>query len=254
MITKQKLNEWREQHRTGKPYSTKSPEFKKAVQADSAKRDEPWTREYFLIRPVRVSTPARETLPPEVASLFDKQRDKYGSPGVWAKLYELYGVDFHHDKEMQRVEFVGASTLRGSFQTVHMRLAQSGRLRDKTEEGQAVLILDRKPEPLSGCIAVMLRIALAKGWVEIEGEGTGEFLMSLWPQAESLGIAIRARAEQQEAWGQYQVMKQKQKLADYKAHNALYPEEEAQIEAEILKAQVQTRTAGEGLPARKQKL
>lgn len=260
-ISKEKIEQWRRQHQTGKRYSTNTPEFRKAVEQTAAELNEPWTAEYFLIRPVRIATAEPETLPPHVVSLFEKQRDSFGRPGVFETLFDIYRSDFHTledfyikdktGKVRNRVEFVGAGTLQGSYRLVAMRLANSGRLRDKTEEGQAILILDRKPEPLAGCIGVMLHIALAKGWVEIEGEGTGDFLLSLWPQAESLGIVVKPRPEQQDAWQQYQIEKQKKQLAEQIKHDAIYPEDQAAAEAAILAGQVQTSAS---LPPKKPKL
>jgi len=75
-----------------------------------------------------------------------------------------------------------------------------------------VLKLDRNPEPLQACIAVMLKIALAKGWTEVEGEGSESFLLSLWVQAEAMRIEARARPEQSSLWLSYLLGKQQQIL------------------------------------------
>jgi hypothetical protein len=141
-----------------------------------------------------VSKKAKPELDPALELKFQKLI--YPASTIYSMLYNNYHCDFSDDELFGSVTYV----LKGINRT-ELQIQKKGRVVDYGES----IVLENDP-PLKIAVAVMLKIGIAKGWQSMVFEGSEEFLMEAWEQAEAMGVKVSPLSSQLQLWDKFQTM------------------------------------------------
>ena len=120
----------------------------------------------------------------------------YPQSSIFEHLLRVYGMDFSADADFRSVLFV-----RPSVGPTEIRFSNNGKLYDHGDR----IVMERNP-PLKEAVAVMVKLAKAKGWQRVEFSGSEEFLLAAWEEAMAHGLEICVKPEQKPLWAKFQTL------------------------------------------------